>query len=383
MQSIASRVPIKANDVQGLLSFAKREKIDLTVVGPEEALVAGIVNSFEREGLKVFGPSRKGALLEGSKAFAKGFMDKHKIPTASCAVFSDYENAAAYIRDHGAPLVVKADGLAAGKGVLVCETLDQAENALRRLMLDKQYAKAGEKVVIEDCLFGPEVSVLAFTDGKTAIAMESARDFKRAQDKDKGDNTGGMGSLSPAPGYAKEDAMAVESQIVLPTINALKAEGISYKGVLYFGLMLTESGPKVIEYNCRFGDPETQSVLPRLKTNLLDVMAATVEQRLDEISLEWDNNACACVVLASGGYPGSYIKGYPISGIENASNEALVFHAGTAFDSKGLLATDGGRVLNVAALGKSHEEAAKKVYQEIPKISFEQMQYRRDIGIAV
>ncbi|MDR1641370.1 MAG: phosphoribosylamine--glycine ligase [Clostridiales bacterium] len=380
MQGIAKRVPIKANDMQGLLAFAKREPIDFTIVGPEEPLVAGIVNLFQKDGLKAFGPSKKGALLEGSKAFSKGLMDKYKIPTAYCAVFSDYENASAYIEDHGAPLVVKADGLAAGKGVIVCQTLEQADNALRRLMLDMQFAEAGEKVVIEDLLVGPEVSVLALIDGNTILPLESARDHKRAQDGDRGENTGGMGALSPAPGYTEEDAEAVRSQIIIPTLNAIKKEGIVYKGVLYFGLILTKEGPKVIEFNCRFGDPETQAILPRLKSNLLDAMIATVDMRLDQVNLEWEDSACACVVLASGGYPGSYIKGHPISGVSCVPKGVRVFHAGTAVDNAGDLVTDGGRVLDVAAMGETHDAAAEACYRAVSGIDFVDIQYRTDIG---
>ncbi|MDR1542684.1 MAG: phosphoribosylamine--glycine ligase [Clostridiales bacterium] len=384
MREMAVIVPISANDMHGLAAFAKREHIDLTIVGTEEPLVRGIVNYFEKENLRIFGPTKKAALLEGSKAYAKGFMEKHHIPTASCAVFHDYENASAYARDHGAPLVVKADGLAAGKGVLVCETFEQADNALRRLLLDQQFAEAGEKVVVEDKLEGPEVSVLAFCDGKTLALMASAKDYKRALDGDKGANTGGMGAVSPAPGYTPEIEKACMREIFMPTLEALKGEGIVYKGIIYFGLMLTSSGPKVIEYNCRLGDPEAQAVLPRLRTNLLDVILAVVNGELDKISLEWDGRASACVVLASDGYPGSYIKGRSISGLQQTPERLLVFHAGTAeetgADGASCTVTNGGRVLDLVCLGEDAESAARAVYEAVPAISFQGMMYRKDIG---
>lgn len=382
ISELAECVPISVMDFDALISFAKEHAIDLTVVAPDDPLAAGAVDAFEAAGLKAFGPRKNAAIIEGSKAFSKDLMKKYNIPTAEYETFSDSAAAIKYITDRNKfPVVVKADGLALGKGVIIAANLDEAADAVHEIMDNKVFGSAGSRVVIEEFLTGPEISVLAFTDGKTIKPMVSAQDHKRAYDNDKGPNTGGMGTFSPSRIYDAALADECMKNIFLPTVNAMNAEGRTFKGVLYFGLMKTPEGVKVIEYNCRFGDPETQVVLPRLKTDLLDIFNAVVDERLDEIAIEWTDNAAVCVVLASGGYPKKYEKGYPIDGIKHAESlGALVFHAGTTYND-GTFKTNGGRVLGVTAVGDNLDSAIKKAYEYVDLISFKDMHYRKDIGI--
>lgn len=382
ISELAECVPISVMDFDALISFAKEHAIDLTVVAPDDPLAAGAVDAFEAAGLKAFGPRKNAAIIEGSKAFSKDLMKKYNIPTAEYETFSDSAAAIKYITDRNKfPIVVKADGLALGKGVIIAANLDEAADAVHEIMDNKVFGSAGSRVVIEEFLTGPEISVLAFTDGKTIKPMVSAQDHKRAYDNDKGPNTGGMGTFSPSRIYDAALADECMKNIFLPTVNAMNAEGRTFKGVLYFGLMKTPEGVKVIEYNCRFGDPETQVVLPRLKTDLLDIFNAVVDERLDEIAIEWTDNAAVCVVLASGGYPKKYEKGYPIDGIKHAESlGALVFHAGTTYND-GTFKTNGGRVLGVTAVGDNLDSAIKKAYEYVDLISFKDMHYRKDIGI--
>lgn len=349
---LADCVNIKAEDVEGLLDFALAEAVDMTVVGPEAPLAAGIVDKFEAAGLKIFGPSQRAALIEGSKALAKEIMYKYNIPTAKYADFTELDAALAYLEEQGAPIVIKADGLAAGKGVVVAMTLAEAQAAVRDMLSGNAFGQAGSRVVIEEFLQGEEVSVLAFSDGKTILPMVSAQDHKRVFDGDKGPNTGGMGAYSPAPVYTDVLAAEVLEKVLQPAVDGMAAEGRLYKGVLYAGLMLTPDGVRVLEFNARFGDPETQAVLMRLKSDLAEVMLAVIEGRLAEQKLEWYDEAAVCVVLASGGYPGSYKKGLAISGLEAERLEVEVFHAGTKFVGQQVM-TDGGRVLGVTARGKT------------------------------
>lgn len=375
----AECVPCSAEDIEGLLSFARSRGIDLTVVGPEAPLVAGISDRFEEAGLRLFGPPAKGALIEGSKAFAKRLMAKLGIPTAPFEVFDSPADAISYVRRRGGPCVVKADGLAAGKGVIVAKDASEAEAAVRLIGEEKAFGKAGDRIIVEERLVGEEVSVLAFTDGKSVLPMVAAQDHKRAYDGDTGPNTGGMGAYSPPPVYTPEVHERVCREILEPIVAGMAAEGIRYQGVLYAGLMLTEEGPYVLEFNCRFGDPEAQVVIPRLKTDLVDVMEAVLEGRLEEISLEWERRPAVCVVLASRGYPGSYEKGKVISGLDEVPEDVLVFHAATAL-SEGRFITSGGRVLGVTAFGETIREAVERAYEGVSKISFEGMHYRRDIA---
>lgn len=380
ISGIARCVPVKATDIEGQVSLAKAEKPDLVVVAPDDPLALGLVDRLTECGIRAFGPTKLAAEIEASKSFAKGLMAKYGIPTAECGVFDDIEAAKAYIREKGAPIVVKADGLALGKGVTVASTLEEALAAVDSAMGDGVFGAAGNRVVIEECLFGPEVSMLCFTDGKTIKTMVPSQDHKRALDGDKGPNTGGMGAISPVPCYTKEVHERCIREIYEPTVAAMNAEGRPFKGVLYFGLMLTAAGPKVIEYNCRFGDPETQAVLPRLESSLLEIMLAITEERLSGIPVEWDSGACAAVVLASGGYPGAYRTGYPISGIEDAeAMGAKVFHAGTKLDG-GKTVTSGGRVLAVSCRADTLGKALDSAYACASKISFENMHFRKDIG---
>ena len=382
ISELAECVPISVMDFDALISFAKEHAIDLTVVAPDNPLAAGAVDAFEAAGLKAFGPRKNAAIIEGSKAFSKDLMKKYNIPTAEYETFSDSAAAIKYITDRNKfPVVVKADGLALGKGVIIAANLDEAADAVHEIMDNKVFGSAGSRIVIEEFLTGPEISVLAFTDGKTIKPMVSAQDHKRAYDNDKGPNTGGMGTFSPSRIYDAALADECMKNIFLPTVNSMNAEGRTFKGVLYFGLMKTPEGVKVIEYNCRFGDPETQVVLPRLKTDLLDIFNAVVDERLDEIAIEWADNAAVCVVLASGGYPKKYEKGYPIDGIKHAESlGALVFHAGTTYND-GTFKTNGGRVLGVTAVGDNLDSAIKKAYEYVDLISFKDMHYRKDIGI--
>ena len=353
--------------------------VEYTVIAPDDPLALGLADELESRGHRVFGPNRRAAAIEASKAFSKNLMKKYKIPTAKYEIFDEYEKALAYVETSPLPVVLKADGLALGKGVLICATRKEAREGLKEIMLDKKFGEAGNKVVVEEFLEGPEVSVLAFTDGKTILPMVTSCDHKRAFDNDEGLNTGGMGTFSPAPFYGEKTAKEVMDKIMLPTMYAMNAEGRTFKGVLYFGLMKTKEGMKVIEYNSRFGDPETQVVLPMLKTDLLDVFEAVTDERLSEIKIEWEEGACVCVVLSSGGYPVKYEKGKEIS-IGDVDKDVILCHPGTK-RKDGKLVTDGGRVLGVCARGGTIEEAREKAYRNVEKIRFEGMHYRRDIGV--
>jgi phosphoribosylamine--glycine ligase len=353
--------------------------VDFTVVTPDDPLALGLVDELESRGHRAFGPRKNAAIIEASKAFSKELMKKYNIPTAKYETFSDYEKAAAYVEKCDIPVVLKADGLALGKGVLICMTREEARDGLKEMMLDKKFGAAGSKVVVEEFLQGPEVSCLAFTDGKTILPMITSCDHKRAKDHDEGLNTGGMGTFSPAPFFGEKSQKEVMEKIMQPTMSAMNAEGRTFKGVLYFGLMKTKDGYKVIEYNSRFGDPETQVILPMLKTDLMEIFEAIVEERLSEVKVEWENGACVCLVLASGGYPEAYEKGKEII-IGDLDKDVVLCHAGTAMKN-GKLVTSGGRVLGVVAKGADIEEARKKVYANAEKISFEGMYYRKDIGI--
>ncbi len=378
---IGECVNISPTDIKGLADFAEREGIDLTVVGPEAPLVAGIVDEFESRGLKIFGPSKEAAKLEGSKAFSKEMMKKYGVPTADFEVFDDPEKAKEYIRKKGAPIVVKADGLAAGKGVVVAQNVEEAFEAIDKIMIEKVFGDAGNRVVVEDCLVGEEASYLVVTDGENFIPLATAQDHKAVFDGDKGPNTGGMGAYSPAPVLSKEMEKEVQEKVIKPILQGMKEEGYPFKGILYAGLMITEEGPKVLEFNVRFGDPEAQVILRRLKTDLVDVCQSVIEENLID-SLEWIPETAICVVLASEGYPGKYEKGKVITGIEEAEkiDNVVVFHAGTAIKD-GKLVTNGGRVLNVTALGKDIVKARENVYKAIEKIHFDGMHYRKDIGL--
>lgn len=376
----AGCIKIGAEDVEGLLKFALEEKIDLTVVGPEAPLTLGIVDKFREAGLRIFGASRKAAQLEGSKVLAKELMAKYDIPTARYCDFTDSAQAIAYIRENGAPCVVKADGLAAGKGVIVAMTEQEACDAVKLIMEDKAFGDSGNRLVVEEFLDGEEVSILAFTDGTAVIPMVSSQDHKRIFDNDEGPNTGGMGAYSPAPVYTKDLEPFVYEKILLPTIQGMAAEGRTYEGVLYAGLMITKDGPKVLEYNARFGDPETQAVLARLETDIVDIIEAIIDKKLAGTQIKWRDEAAVCVVMAAGGYPGSYEKGQAISGLEDAAaTGATVFHAGTA-EKDGRIVANGGRVLGVTALGQTIPEAIANVYKAVGKITWDGVQYRKDIG---
>ena len=381
ISKLAECVPIKAVDIEKMVSFAKQENIDLVMVAPDDPLALGMVDAMEAAGIRAFGPVKAAAILEGSKAFSKDLMYKYNIPTAGYKVFTNSDEAIAYLKAGNIPVVVKADGLALGKGVIIAQTLQEAIDAVSSIMNDKVFGEAGSKVVVEEFIEGPEVSILAFTDGKTIIPMVSSQDHKRAFDHDMGPNTGGMGTFSPSPLYTAELDEYCMKNIFLPTVDAMNKEGRTFKGVIYFGLMLTKDGPKVLEYNARFGDPETQVVLPRLKTDLLEIFEAIIDERLDSINIEWDDNAAVCVVAASGGYPGKYQTGIEIKGIEAAqqNDQTIVFHAGTSIKD-GTFFTAGGRVLGVTAIAKSMQQAIDKAYQGIEKISFDGMHYRKDIG---
>ena len=374
---IAECVPIGAMDFDKLVAFAKENAIDFTIIGMDDPLVGGIVDAFEAEGLKVFGPRKNAAILEGSKAFSKDLMKKYNIPTAAYERFDDAEAAIAYLKTAKMPIVLKADGLALGKGVLICNTLEEAIEGVHTIMMDKKFGDAGNAMVIEEFMTGREVSVLSFVDGKTIQIMSSAQDHKRAGDGDTGLNTGGMGTFSPSPFYTKEVDEFCKKYVYQATVDAMAAEGREFKGVIFFGLMLTEDGPKVLEYNARFGDPEAQVVLPRMKNDIIDVMEACVDGTLDQLTLEFEDNAAVCVVLASDGYPVSYQKGFPITGFDKFDNEEyFCFHAGTALN-------DAGRVLGVTAKGKDLKDARAKAYAATDWISFENKYMRHDIGKAI
>ncbi|WP_353684927.1 phosphoribosylamine--glycine ligase [Thermodesulfovibrio sp. 3907-1M] len=385
ISDLAECVEIESKEFSTLVDFVKYEWIDLTVVGPEDPLAKGIVDVFQKEGRKIIGPTKAAAQLESSKVFAKEFMKRHKIPTAEYKVFTSYTHAEEYIRLKGAPIVVKADGLAAGKGVFVCQSYEEAVEALKLIMKEKIFGSAGEKVVIEECLQGKEASYLVFTDGKNIVPMVTSKDHKRLLDNDEGPNTGGMGTFSPNPVITAELEKEILDTIIKPTIRGLKSEGIVYKGILYAGLMIVNNKPYVLEFNCRFGDPETQVILPRLETDLVDIFMAITEQKLNKVDVKWKDASSLCVILASEGYPGKYKKGLPIKGLEMVKGlkDVIVFHAGTKFDEDGRIVTNGGRVLGVTALGKDIKEARHKVYNAVKLIHFEGMQYRKDIGLNI
>lgn len=376
---IAECIDIKADEIDRLLEFAAANKIDLTIVGPEVPLVMGVVDAFEQKGLRIFGPDKKAAQLEGSKVFAKDFMQKYKIPTARYRTYNNFEKAIAELQYFDMPIVIKVDGLAAGKGVIIAQSRHEAVDAIYGIMGDKKFGEAGDVIVIEEFIQGKEVSVLAFVDGNTVVPMASAQDYKRALDGDMGLNTGGMGAVSPAFHYSADAEKTVCTEIIDKTMQALKAEGLNYKGVLYFGIMLTADGPKVLEFNVRFGDPETEVLLPRLKSDLLEIFELVIQGKLAMADIQWSKDSAVCAVMASGGYPEEYQVGCIISGIEAAQGDASVFHAGTRLVGNTLV-TAGGRVLVISALGENYDVARSKVYEAINKISFQNQHYRTDIG---
>lgn len=382
--ALAECVNIGAMEFDKLVAFAKEKEIDFTIIGMDDPLVGGIVDAFEAEGLKVFGPRKNAAILEGSKAFSKDLMKKYGIPTAGYETFDNPGDALSYLETAKYPIVLKADGLALGKGVLICETKEDAKAGVKEIMQDKKFGSAGNRMVVEEFMTGREVSVLSFVDGKTIRIMSSAQDHKRAKDGDEGLNTGGMGNFSPSPFYTKEVHEFCEKNIYQKTVDAMAAEGREFKGVIFFGLMLTEEGPKVLEYNARFGDPEAQVVLPRMKNDVLDVMEACVDGKLSEIELEFEDNAAVCVVLASDGYPVAYEKGFKIEGLDafDGKDDYYCFHAGTKFDENGDIVTNGGRVLGVTAKGKTLKEARKKAYEATEWVNFANKYMRTDIGKA-
>ncbi len=386
ISQVAECVPIGAMEFEKLADFAEEKKIDLTVIGMDDPLCGGIVDVFEARGLRVFGPRKNAAILEGSKAFSKDLMKKYHIPTAAYETFDSPEDAMTYLETSDYPIVLKADGLALGKGVLICQTKQEAMDGVKTIMLDRKFGAAGSRLVVEEFLTGREVSVLSFVDGKTIRTMTSAQDHKRALDGDQGLNTGGMGTFSPSPFYTSEVDEFCRKYVYQPTVDAMNAEGRTFRGVIFFGLMLTEKGPRVLEYNARFGDPEAQVVLPRMENDIVDVFEACIDGTLDQIDLKFKDNACVCVILASGGYPVSYKKGYEIHGLEQLEGKpgCYVFHAGTKFadDGKTYL-TNGGRVLGVTASGEDLHKARANAYAAAQKISWEGMFYRHDIGKAI
>ncbi len=375
---IARCVDVKATDIPGMVAWAKEHSIDFVMVAPDDPLAMGMVDALEAEGIRAFGPRKNAAIIEGSKAFSKELMKKYGIPTADYAVFTDKEQALSYVEKQGAPIVVKCDGLALGKGVVVAQTLDEAKEAVVNMMENKAFGEAGAKVVIEECMTGPEVTVLAFTDGKTIVPMPSSQDHKRAYDGDQGPNTGGMGAISPCPNYTPELSKVCMDTIFLPTVKALNAEGRTFQGVIYFGMMLTPKGPKVVEYNARFGDPECQAVLSLLETDLMDILEACVDGTLDQVNVKFKDAASCCLVLASGGYPVAYEKGKEITGLDQVK-DAVVFHAGTR-KQDGKFLTNGGRVLGVTAVAPTLREAVVKAYAAAGPVFFEKMHFRKDIG---
>ncbi|HXV27689.1 MAG TPA: phosphoribosylamine--glycine ligase, partial [bacterium] len=382
ISQIAECVSIDQEDIQGLLNFAKKESIDLTIVGPEAPLVAGITDLFQKEGLRIFGPTKAGAQIEGSKAFAKDQMTKFGIPTADYEVFSNVNEAKHFVIETEMPVVIKADGLAAGKGVAICHSSQEAVGALTQMMVEGVFGESGKKVVIEKVLEGEEISILALCDGEKIIPLASAQDHKRAYDHDRGPNTGGMGAYSPCPQIPDEKIKDYVDLTLRPMVHGMTVEGIPYQGILYAGLMITKQGPFVLEYNCRFGDPETQAILPRLKSDLLPILAEIAGGGLQTESLEWYDKACMAIVLASGGYPGFYRKGFPIEGLSSLdrAEDIFVFHAGTMLNPEGEPVTAGGRVLAIAALGDNLRQAHDRAYQAVGQVHFEGSFYRRDIG---
>jgi len=382
MSGQAELVAIKPDDIEGVLNFAKSKKIDLTIVGPEMPLALGIVDIFQAEGLRIFGPSKEPARLESSKAFSKELMKKYGLPTAEFKTFKDSEEAKSYIRTKGTPIVIKADGLAYGKGVIVAKEKEEALGAVANILDYKIFGNAGDTIVVEECLEGEEASILVISDGEDFVCLDSSQDHKRAYDDDKGPNTGGMGAYSPTPVITKEQYEEVKKKIIAPIIMGLAKEGKPYKGLLYAGLMITKDGPKALEFNVRFGDPETQAILPRLKTDLVDIINASIDGNLKKIGdLEWDDKACVCVVMASGGYPGDYKKGIEIKGLKSlgALDDVIVFHAGTKIEEDKVL-TSGGRVLGITALGRGIDSAIERTYEAVSMVNFEGAYYRKDIG---
>ena len=382
---VAECVAIGAMEFEKLADFAQEKEIDLTVIGMDDPLVGGVVDVFEERGLRIFGPRKNAAILEGSKAFSKDLMKKYNIPTAAYENFDDAEKALAYLETADFPIVLKADGLALGKGVLICNTLEEAKEGVKSIMLDKAFGSAGNQMVVEEFMTGREVSVLSFVDGNTIKIMTSAQDHKRAMDGDQGLNTGGMGTFSPSPFYTEEVDEFCKKYIYQATVDAMKAEGREFKGIIFFGLMLTEKGPKVLEYNARFGDPETQVVLPRMKNDIVEVFEACVDGTLDQIELEFEDNTAVCVVLASAGYPLKYEKGLPISGLDTFKDKDsyFVFHAGTKFNEEGTIVTNGGRVLGVTATGATLKEARANAYEATNWVTFDNKYCRSDIGKAI
>ncbi len=386
ISQVAECVSIGAMEFDKLVAFAKEKEIDLTIIGMDDPLVGGVVDAFEAEGLRVFGPRKNAAILEGSKAFSKDLMKKYNIPTAAYENFTDMEKALEYLQTAKMPIVVKASGLALGKGVIICQTKEEAEEAVKEMMADGKFGAAGNEIVIEEFMTGREVSVLSFVDGNTIKIMSSAQDHKRAKDGDQGLNTGGMGNFSPSPFYTEEVDAFCQKYIYQPTVDAMKAEGRPFKGIIFFGLMLTPDGPKVLEYNARFGDPEAQVVLPRLENDIVDVFEACIDGKLDEVDLKFDNNrATVCVILASDGYPLAYQKGFVIEGLEKFENNEgyYVFHSGTKFNEKGQFITNGGRVLGVTANGATLKEARANAYKATEWVQFENKYMRTDIGKAI
>ena len=384
MADMAELVNIGVMEFDKLVAFAREHEIDLTVCSQDDPLCAGIVDAFEEAGLRIFGTRKNAAIIEGSKAFSKDLMKKYNIPTAAYETFDDPAKAEEYLKSQKMPIVLKADGLALGKGVLICQTLEEAIEGVKEIMEDKKFGSAGNELVIEEFMTGREVSCLAFVDGTNYALMTSSQDHKRAGDGDTGLNTGGMGTFSPSPFFTKDIQQICDEKIFRPTVDAMKKEGREFKGVLYFGLMLTADGPKVVEYNTRFGDPETQVVLPRMKTDIIDVFEACIDGKLDEIKLEFEDNAAVCVVLASEGYPVSYEKGFPIEGFDKFDNRKYYcFHAGTKFDAEGRIVTNGGRVLGITALGSNLKEARRNAYEATEWISFKNKYMRHDIGKAI
>ena len=378
ISNVAQCIDIQDSDIENLLNFAKENQIDLTIVGPEIPLVAGIVDKFEKEGLKIFGPNKKCAQLEGSKSFSKDFMIRHNLPTAKYKEYTDLDEAISEIDSFGYPVVIKADGLAAGNGVVISENREDAITTLKEMMSDKKFGNAGDKIVVEEFLTGIETSILAFVDNDTIVPMVSSKDHKKVFEGETGLNTGGMGTFSPSEIYTDELAKEVQEKILDKTLEGFKKDNLNYKGILFVGLMITEDGPKILEYNVRFGDPETQSVLFRLDTDLNKIISAILDNNLKNIEINYSKEEAICVMLTSGGYPENYEKGKVISGLENLDSDIVVFHSGTKFDNENIV-TNGGRVIGITAKSKTVKEAAQKVYENIKKINFEKMHYRKDI----
>ena len=378
ISNVAQCIDIQDSDIENLLKFAKENKIDLTIVGPEIPLVVGIVDKFEKEGLKIFGPNKKCAQLEGSKSFSKDFMIRHNLPTAKYKEYTDLDEAISEIDSFGYPVVIKADGLAAGKGVVIPENREDAITTLKEMMSDKKFGNAGDKIVVEEFLTGIETSILAFVDNDTIVPMVSSKDHKKVFEGETGLNTGGMGTFSPSEIYTEKLAKEVQEKILDKTLEGFKKDNLNYKGILFVGLMITEDGPKILEYNVRFGDPETQSVLFRLDTDLNKIISEILNNNLKNIEINYSKEEAICVMLTSGGYPENYEKGKVISGLENLDSDIVVFHSGTKFDNENIV-TNGGRVIGITAKGKTVKEAGEKVYENIKKINFEKMHYRKDI----